>query len=188
MRICLSLSSNSKIQVTSTSFKKKEKSERASKKETRIAQALFRILIIHNFINKKISSTIENYILYLSFTIRTLHVFFTMSAKPKFIKPSLELTGNERLDSERMNEVEAEKEIAKFNPNADLSYDVQRQRLPVYKYRDHILYALETHRVVIIVAETGGGKSTQIPQYLYENNWTSSNKMICVIGKNLKKA
>jgi len=105
----------------------------------------------------------------------------SLKPKPKFVKPSLELTGNAALDSERLNEQEAEREMAKFNPNADLSYDTQRQRLPVYKYRDQILYSLETHRVVIMVAETGGGKSTQIPQYLYENNWTSPNKAICVI-------
>mmetsp|Transcript_4757 Transcript_4757/g.7311 ORF Transcript_4757/g.7311 Transcript_4757/m.7311 type:complete len:830 (-) Transcript_4757:98-2587(-) len=47
----------------------------------------------------------------------------------------------------------------------------QRQSLPIAKHRRQILYALEKYPVVIIVGETGSGKSTQIPQYLYENGW-----------------
>jgi HrpA-like RNA helicase len=31
-----------------------------------------------------------------------------------------------------------------------LALDVQRKQLPIYKYREQILYALETHRVVIV--------------------------------------
>ena len=65
--------------------------------------------------------------------------------KPKFLKPS-----NDSLDTERLNEVESAYELAKYNPNADTSMDVQRQQLPIFKYRNQILYALETHRVLII--------------------------------------
>lgn len=39
-----------------------------------------------------------------------------------------------------------------------------RQRLPVYKYREAILYLVENHATSIIVGETGSGKTTQIPQ------------------------
>ena len=90
-----------------------------------------------------------------------------MSSKGKFVKPSL---GPSEDAVEKELEKELDLEMAKFNPNADLSYDIQRKQLPVFKYRDHILYLLEKHRVVIIVAETGGGKSTQIPQYLFEKH------------------
>lgn len=102
------------------------------------------------------------------------------SFKPKFLKPNINYTGNESLDSERMNEIESQYEIAKYNPNVDMSMEIQRQQLPIYKYRNQILYALETHRVLIVVGETGCGKSTQIPQYLMENGWTDLNHMICV--------
>ncbi|GAB2231354.1 hypothetical protein Droror1_Dr00010360 [Drosera rotundifolia] len=54
----------------------------------------------------------------------------------------------------------------------------QRQRLPVYKYRDSILYLVETHSVTIIVGETGSGKTTQIPQYLREAGWADSGYVI----------
>lgn len=44
--------------------------------------------------------------------------------------------------------------------------------LPVYDYRDEILQTVDTHQVTIITAETGAGKSTQIPQYLAEHGYT----------------
>lgn len=47
----------------------------------------------------------------------------------------------------------------------------QRMLLPIHKHKRQILYAMEHHGVVVIVGETACGKSTQIPQYLYENGW-----------------
>ncbi len=38
--------------------------------------------------------------------------------------------------------------------------------LPVVQYRDQILDAVRSHPVVVITAETGAGKSTQVPQFL----------------------
>lgn len=43
-----------------------------------------------------------------------------------------------------------------------------RQSLPVFKYREEFLKAVEEHQVLIIVGETGSGKTTQLPQYLHE--------------------
>lgn len=58
------------------------------------------------------------------------------------------------------------------------SIEKQRQRLPVYKYRNAILYLVETHGTTIIVGETGSGKSTQIPQYLKEGGWGDGGRLI----------
>lgn len=43
--------------------------------------------------------------------------------------------------------------------------------LPVFDYRETILSAVDTNQVTIITAETGAGKSTQIPQYLVEHGY-----------------
>lgn len=40
--------------------------------------------------------------------------------------------------------------------------------LPIYNYKEEIINAVNTHAVTIITAETGSGKSTQVPQYLHE--------------------
>lgn len=44
---------------------------------------------------------------------------------------------------------------------AHLSLDAQRQRLPIYKHRNKILWCVERYPVVIIVGQTGSGKSTR---------------------------
>jgi HrpA-like RNA helicase len=43
--------------------------------------------------------------------------------------------------------------------------------LPVLEYRDVILSAVDANQVTIVTAETGAGKSTQIPQYLVEHGY-----------------
>ncbi|TMW60543.1 hypothetical protein Poli38472_000585 [Pythium oligandrum] len=50
--------------------------------------------------------------------------------------------------------------------------EIQRtkQRLPIFAHRSRILSTLQSHRVIILVGETGSGKTTQIPQYIFENN------------------
>lgn len=44
--------------------------------------------------------------------------------------------------------------------------------LPVRDYFQTIVDAVDTHQVTIITAETGAGKSTQVPQYLAEHGYT----------------
>lgn len=56
--------------------------------------------------------------------------------------------------------------------------------LPIYPYRGEILDAVADNDVVIIVAETGSGKSTQVPQYLLQAGYnvvaTQPRRMACV--------
>ncbi|ESO05489.1 hypothetical protein HELRODRAFT_191309 [Helobdella robusta] len=73
-----------------------------------------------------------------------------------------------------------EERIITYNFNHSSTIEQQRQRLPIFKYRTHILYLLEKYSVLIIIGETGSGKSTQIPQFLLESGWAGDNKCICV--------
>uniref|UniRef100_T1IZ17 RNA helicase n=1 Tax=Strigamia maritima TaxID=126957 RepID=T1IZ17_STRMM len=43
-----------------------------------------------------------------------------------------------------------------------------RRQLPTFAVRHRLLQEIEGHHTVIILGETGSGKTTQIPQYLYE--------------------
>lgn len=46
------------------------------------------------------------------------------------------------------------------------SYVAQREALPIYRHRKSLLFALEKYRCVIIVGETGCGKTTQVGGHL----------------------
>ncbi|KAG2627828.1 pre-mRNA-splicing factor ATP-dependent RNA helicase DEAH1-like [Panicum virgatum] len=54
----------------------------------------------------------------------------------------------------------------------------QRKTLPVYKFRDELLKAIAEHQIIIVVGETGSGKTTQIPQYLHEAGYTANGRRI----------
>ncbi|CAM9653872.1 unnamed protein product [Scytosiphon promiscuus] len=44
----------------------------------------------------------------------------------------------------------------------------QRRGLPIFAHRASVVRAVQEHQTVVVVGETGSGKSTQIPQFLYE--------------------
>lgn len=46
-----------------------------------------------------------------------------------------------------------------------------REKLPIWNYRDEIRDGLKTNDVLIVTAETGSGKSTQVPQFLFTEDW-----------------
>ncbi|POS83960.1 P-loop containing nucleoside triphosphate hydrolase [Erysiphe pulchra] len=53
-----------------------------------------------------------------------------------------------------------------------LSIEETRKNLPIYAYREQFLEALAEYQILIIVGETGSGKTTQLPQYLHEYGYT----------------
>jgi HrpA-like RNA helicase len=42
-----------------------------------------------------------------------------------------------------------------------------RESLPIYKYHDELLTLIRDNQIIIMVGETGSGKTTQLPQYLH---------------------
>jgi pre-mRNA-splicing factor ATP-dependent RNA helicase DHX16 len=60
----------------------------------------------------------------------------------------------------------------------DSKIEATRKSLPVYEYRDELLEAIAEHQVLIIEAETGSGKTTQLPQYLHEAGYTKGGMKV----------
>uniref|UniRef100_A0A8R1TXJ8 RNA helicase n=1 Tax=Onchocerca volvulus TaxID=6282 RepID=A0A8R1TXJ8_ONCVO len=113
---------------------------------------------------------------------RTSSTYGTQKNRPVFLKPSDDDTSDNRngplILEDRITEEKSN--VVIHNPFLSLSIQQQRSRLPIFKYRNHIIYLLEKYRVLIIVGETGCGKSTQVPQYLMEAGWASDGRKIGV--------
>ena len=62
--------------------------------------------------------------------------------------------------------------------NAIQAMAKNRESLPIYPYREDLISAVEDHQVVVIVGETGSGKTTQIPQYMWEAGFAKGDQRI----------
>ena len=56
----------------------------------------------------------------------------------------------------------------------------QRAKLPIISQEHDIMYSINNSLVTIICGETGSGKSTQIPQFLYERGYTKELGKIAI--------
>ncbi|XP_066907511.1 pre-mRNA-splicing factor ATP-dependent RNA helicase DHX16 isoform X1 [Halyomorpha halys] len=59
-----------------------------------------------------------------------------------------------------------------------LTIEETQKSLPVYKFKEELVQAITDHQILIIEGETGSGKTTQIPQYLYQAGFTDDGKKI----------
>ncbi|KAJ2921358.1 hypothetical protein H1R20_g15738, partial [Candolleomyces eurysporus] len=66
-----------------------------------------------------------------------------------------------------------------FGEITNLSIQDQRRSLPIYKLRDPLLKAIDEHPVLIVVGDTGSGKTTQMVQYLAESGYADRGRIGC---------
>ena len=81
-------------------------------------------------------------------------------------------------DSSSSSEEELEEPKISAAKQKKLSIDEVRKSLPVYPFREALLQAISEHQVLIVEGETGSGKTTQVPQYLYEAGYCEAGKKI----------
>ncbi len=55
----------------------------------------------------------------------------------------------------------------------------QREFLPVYAVKEELLKIIRENSVIIVVGETGSGKTTQLTQYLHEDGFTKRGIVCC---------
>ncbi|KAG6512312.1 probable pre-mRNA-splicing factor ATP-dependent RNA helicase DEAH5 [Zingiber officinale] len=60
-----------------------------------------------------------------------------------------------------------------------LSIQEQRQSLPIYKLKKELVQAVHDNQVLVVIGETGSGKTTQVTQYLAEAGYTTRGKIGC---------
>ena len=66
-----------------------------------------------------------------------------------------------------------------FGQRSKLSIQEQRQSLPIYKLKKELIQAIHENQVLVVIGETGSGKTTQVTQYLAEAGYTTRGKIGC---------
>ncbi|KAJ6139983.1 Nucleic acid-binding OB-fold [Penicillium samsonianum] len=68
---------------------------------------------------------------------------------------------------------------ASFGKRTTMSMKQQRESLPVYKFRNQLLDAVKDNQMMIVVGDTGSGKTTQLTQYLAEGGYGNKGMIGC---------
>ncbi|VVC96617.1 unnamed protein product [Leptidea sinapis] len=66
-----------------------------------------------------------------------------------------------------------------FGKKTNLSLLEQRQSLPIYKLKDELIKAISDNQILIVIGETGSGKTTQITQYVAECGLSARGRVAC---------
>ncbi|XP_057435537.1 pre-mRNA-splicing factor ATP-dependent RNA helicase DEAH1-like [Lotus japonicus] len=98
---------------------------------------------------------------------------FVFEDQIEFIKESV-------MDGDKFDYKETEDSLEKSRAKSALeALEEERKKLPIYSFRDELLQSVHDHQVLVIVGETGSGKTTQIPQYLHEAGYTKHGMIAC---------
>ena len=66
-----------------------------------------------------------------------------------------------------------------FGKRTSMSIKQQRESLPVYKFRKQLLDAVNENQLLIVVGDTGSGKTTQLTQFLAEGGYANRGMIGC---------
>ena len=66
-----------------------------------------------------------------------------------------------------------------FGKRTSMTIKQQKESLPVYKFRSQIIEAVKANQLLIVVGDTGSGKTTQLTQYLAEAGFANDGMIGC---------
>lgn len=98
----------------------------------------------------------------------------------EFVFDQSQFVNYDEKEEEELPGDEEDEEGDRNNNSASINakYDEVRKSLPVYSYREEFLKIINENQTLIVVGETGSGKTTQLPQYLYEAGYSQNNRII----------
>ncbi|EZG07081.1 hypothetical protein H106_03489 [Trichophyton rubrum CBS 735.88] len=73
----------------------------------------------------------------------------------------------------------AQNKDVSYGKRTNLSMKEQRESLPVFKFRKQLLEAVRENQLLIVVGDTGSGKTTQVTQYLAEGGFANNGMIGC---------
>lgn len=82
-------------------------------------------------------------------------------------------------DNQKFAEHMKDKNEASSEFASKKSIKEQRQYLPIFAIREELLNIVRDNQVVIVVGETGSGKTTQLTQYMHEDGYTNYGMIGC---------
>lgn len=66
-----------------------------------------------------------------------------------------------------------------YGKRVNMTMKQQRESLPVFAFRDQLIEAVQRYQILIMIGETGSGKTTQTTQYLAEAGFTNGGIIGC---------
>ncbi|ORY27674.1 pre-mRNA splicing factor [Naematelia encephala] len=73
----------------------------------------------------------------------------------------------------------AANKVTTYGRITSLSIQEQRKSLPIYKLRNQLVQAIKDNQILVVVGDTGSGKTTQMAQYLAEEGLLEYGKLGC---------
>ena len=85
----------------------------------------------------------------------------------------------EEIERNAVIEWKKQSRFESYGIKSKLSMQEQRESLPVFQAREELLESIRENNFVVIVGETGSGKTTQITQYLAEDGYINDGIIAC---------
>jgi len=102
---------------------------------------------------------------------------------PQFSEEAAESTASTKrvsMESEYLDETSSDINVITGKPYSDRFFEILKVRkgLPVYSQRLEFREKLKNNQALVLVGETGSGKTTQIPQFCVYDGYTNGGRMV----------
>lgn len=68
---------------------------------------------------------------------------------------------------------------ATYGKRTNLSMKEQRETLPIFGLKRELMKAIDENQILVVIGETGSGKTTQMTQYLVEGGYANRGRIGC---------